>query len=99
MSLAKPRLYVLVAVLLLAALVTLTLARVAAADLSGGYTIAWHSVDGGGGTSTGGAYTLDGSVGQPDAGRQSGGAYSVAGGFWAGLAAAVYNLFVPLVTR
>lgn len=51
---------------------------------SGGYTIDWFTVDGGGGalSSTDGLYTLNGSVGQPDAGALSGGAYSLAGGFW-----------------
>src|SRR5690349_16385725 len=93
---AKPRTYILIALLLLAALLALALPRVVAADPSGGYTLEWHTVDGGGGTSTGGGYVLDGSIGQPDAGRQSGGAYSLAGGFWAGVVAAVYQLFVPL---
>ena len=46
------------------------------------YSIDWYTVDGGGGTSTGGAYSLSGTVGQPDAGLMSGGAYSLAGGFW-----------------
>jgi hypothetical protein len=99
MTPAKPRTYALVTLLLVAGLLALPLARVVAADPGGGYTVSWHTVDGGGGTSTGGPYTLDGSIGQPDAGRQSGGAYTLAGGFWAGLAAAVYNLFLPLVVR
>jgi hypothetical protein len=44
----------------------------------------WWTVDGGGGTSTGAAYTLKGSIGQPDAGTMAGGRYAVSGGFWAG---------------
>jgi hypothetical protein len=48
------------------------------------YSIAWSKVAGGGGTCTGGVYTVRGTVGQPDAsGAVSGGQYSVAGGFWA----------------
>jgi hypothetical protein len=45
--------------------------------------IDWHTVDGGGYTfSTGGAFSLGGTIGQPDAGAMSGGAYSLTGGFW-----------------
>ena len=32
--------------------------------------------------SSGGAYELSGTVGQPDAGRHSGGNFAVTGGFW-----------------
>lgn len=53
------------------------------------YSLDWFSIDGGGGTSTGGPYGLDGTIGQPDAGFMSGGAYSLAGGFWAVTSAAV----------
>jgi hypothetical protein len=31
------------------------------------YSIDWSTIDGGGGTSTGGVYSLSGSIGQPDA--------------------------------
>lgn len=51
------------------------------------YSIDWFSIDGGGGTSSGGGYVLSGTVGQPDAGRMSGGSYSLEGGFWSILAA------------
>lgn len=46
------------------------------------YAIDWHTVDGGGGTSTGGVYSVSGTVGQPDAGTMSGASYSLTGGFW-----------------
>jgi hypothetical protein len=46
------------------------------------YSIDWSTVDGGGGTSTGGVYSVSGTIGQPDAGAMSGGNYSLAGGFW-----------------
>ncbi len=46
------------------------------------YSIDWHTVDGGGGTSTGGVYTVTGTIGQPDAGTMSGGTYTLSGGFW-----------------
>jgi hypothetical protein len=48
------------------------------------YAIDWHAIDGGGGTSTGGGYSLSGTIGQPDAGGpMTGGQYAITGGFWA----------------
>jgi hypothetical protein len=47
-----------------------------------GYDGNWYTVDGGGGTSTGGTYSLSGTVGQPDAGTLGGGSYALTGGFW-----------------
>jgi len=47
------------------------------------YSIDWHKIAGGGGTSTGAVYQVSGAIGQPDAGvAMSGGNYSVTGGFW-----------------
>ena len=46
------------------------------------FAIDWFTIDGGGGTSSGGAYSLSGTIGQPDAGRMSGGGYTLEGGFW-----------------
>jgi len=48
------------------------------------YSIDWYKVSGGGGTSTGGVYTVSGTIGQPDAsGAMSGGHDMVTGGYWA----------------
>jgi hypothetical protein len=48
------------------------------------YTINWHKIAGGGGTSTGGVYSVSGTIGQHDAGGPlTGGNFSLAGGFWA----------------
>jgi len=49
------------------------------------YSIDWFTIDGGGGTSSGGAYTLSGTIGQPDAGHMSGGNFTLDGGFWGGV--------------
>ncbi|MCE7972923.1 MAG: hypothetical protein DYG92_01170 [Leptolyngbya sp. PLA1] len=49
-------------------------------------TIDWYTIDGGGGTSTGGTYSLSGTIGQPDAGVMTGGTYTLSGGFWVGAA-------------
>ncbi len=46
------------------------------------YSIDWYKVAGGGGTSTGGVYSVSGTIGQPDAGAMTGGNYSLTGGFW-----------------
>ena len=61
-----------------------------------GYTIDWCTIDGGGGTSTGGVYvySVSGTIGQPDAGKMSGGGFSVDGGFW-GLVAAIQSPGAP----
>jgi hypothetical protein len=58
------------------------------AEASLGFDLSWHTIDGGGGTSTGGGFTLSGTIGQPDAGAMSGGDFALVGGFWAGGAAA-----------
>jgi hypothetical protein len=48
------------------------------------YSIPWSTIDGGGGTSTGGVYAVSGTIGQPDAGGPlTNGQYSVTGGYWA----------------
>ena len=46
------------------------------------FSIDWFTIGGGGGTSTGGVYSVSGTIGQPDAGAMSGGSYSLIGGFW-----------------
>ena len=48
------------------------------------YAIHWSTIDGGGGTSTNGQYSLSGTPAQHDAGGpMTNGQYSVTGGFWA----------------
>ncbi|MDB6110871.1 MAG: hypothetical protein JWR69_2621 [Pedosphaera sp.] len=49
------------------------------------YNMDWFTVDGGGGTSIGGAFSISGTIGQPDAGVLSGGGFTVEGGFWSGI--------------
>jgi hypothetical protein len=46
------------------------------------YALDWWTFDGGGGNSSGGIYSMSGTIGQPDAGVSSGGNYSLSGGFW-----------------
>ena len=45
------------------------------------YSIDWHTIGGGGGTSTGGGYLMNGVLGQLDAAMISGGGYTLEGGF------------------
>ena len=61
------------------------------------FSLNWSTVDGGGGTSTGGVYTVSGTIGQPDAGTMSGGTYALSGGLW-GLIAAVQEPGAPLLS-
>ena len=71
----------------------------ALAQSSGDYDLTWSTVDGGGWTfSTGGAYSLGGTAGQPDAGALTGGEYALVGGFWVG-GAVPYRLYLPLIVR
>jgi len=52
------------------------------------FSLDWSTIDGGGGTSTGGVYYVTGTIGQPDASNaMSGGNYSLTGGFWSIIAA------------
>ncbi len=82
--------------LLLLALGSLALAQ------SGTPQIAWWTVDGGGGTSSGGIYAISGTAGQPEAGGfSSDGGYTVIGGFWGAASppAAEGDVFLPVIRR
>ncbi len=69
------------------------------AQSGGDYNLEWNTVDGGGYTfSSGGDYSLGGTIGQPDAGAMSGGDYVLLGGFWGG-GTVRYTLYLPLVLR
>jgi hypothetical protein len=60
------------------------------------YSIDWFTIDGGGGTSAGGVYSVSGTIGQPDAGHLAGGNFTIDGGFW-GIIAAVQLPGSPLL--
>jgi len=65
------------------------------------YSINWHTIAGGGGTSTGtvgtNTYSLSGTIGQPATATMSGGNYSLTGGFWS-LIAAVQTPGSPILS-
>jgi hypothetical protein len=59
----------------------------ALAQTGGGYSLTWSTIDSGGGSSAGGAISISGTIGQPDAGPVlNGGPFSLLGGFWSGFA-------------
>ena len=63
----------------------------------GGYDLSWWTVDGGGNESTGGGYTIVGTIGQVDAGRMTGDGFILYGGFWHGGGGS--QVYLPLVVR
>ncbi len=67
------------------------------------YDLSWYTIDGGGGSSSGSGYSLDGTIGQPETGAMRGGSYSVVGGFWGGgvivSATSSHLVYLPLLLR
>ena len=61
------------------------------------YSIDWFTINGGGGTSTGGVYSVSGTIGQPDAVKTSGGNYTIESGFWS-LLSVVHTPGAPLLS-
>ena len=93
-------LVVAMAALLLLGPLSLGLGRPALAQSGAGYDLTWSTVDGGGEMfSTGGGYSLGGTIGQPDAGLLVGGSYSLGGGFWGGAQVVGYTVYLPMVVR
>ena len=65
---------------------TILITAISFAQSSGGdFEITKSTIDNGGGTSSGGNFSLTGTIGQHDANRQisTGGGFALAGGFWA----------------
>jgi hypothetical protein len=58
------------------------------------FELDWHTLDGGGGVSSGGTFTLVATIGQPDAGRSQGGTFALESGFW-GAAIAIQQPGAP----
>lgn len=51
---------------------------------SGSFNITWSQIASGGGESSGGDFSMSGTIGQATAGEMSGGEFSASGGFWPG---------------
>lgn len=87
-------------VLLLVAVGVLLGVSATFAQTGGGFDLTWNTMDGGGGTSAGGNFSLTGTSGQPDAGvLMSGGSYALVGGFWGGMGLFSPQMYLPLVLR
>jgi len=89
---------IVVFVLLILSAILVTRIPPASAQTGGGYDLTWNSIDGGGATfSTGGMYSLGGTIGQADAGTLSGGSYTLNGGFWVDFLG--IKIYLPLILR
>ncbi|MFB0537256.1 MAG: hypothetical protein ACETWR_20020 [Anaerolineae bacterium] len=92
-------------VVLLALTTLLLLTSVALAQTGGPYDLSWSTIDGGEATfSSGGDYSLGGTIGQPDAGLLTGGDYALVGGFWGGGASGgsspgSQKVYLPVIMR
>ncbi|MBN2383367.1 hypothetical protein JXQ70_10830 [bacterium] len=66
------------------------------AQTGGTYDLSWHTTDSGGGTWTGGTYSISGTIGQLDTGEvMNGSGYELRGGFWiSSSSAVVLEIFV-----
>ncbi len=69
----------------------------------GDYTIAWHTTQVGGGISTGGEFSVVGTVGQADTAQVQGGDFAVNGGYWNEHSETNVplpnSIFLPLISR
>ena len=66
-------------------ILSILVALVALAASAQNYSVDWYKISGGGGTSSGGNFSVSGTIGQPDASANSalsGGNFSLTGGFW-----------------
>ncbi len=81
--------------------ISLLLSTIALASTAQSHAISWWTIDGGGATrSTGGGYSLGGTIGQLDAGAMSGGEFMLAGGFWqSGVTGTQHCIYLPVVLR
>jgi hypothetical protein len=87
-------------VLIAMVLVLLFLAAGLAYAQATDYTLPWWTTNGGGGNSTGGNYSLTGTIAQPDVGAMAGGNYRMEGGFWGGgLSGGTQVVYLPLIRR
>jgi hypothetical protein len=69
------------------------------AQSGGGYDLTWNTIDNGGGVNNNSGYTLDGTLGQPEAGQAlSSAGYTLTGGFWFS-AGVQQRIYLPLVLK
>ena len=89
-----------------AALLLLTVFAPAVLAQSGGpHGLTWTVIAGGGGTMSGGTFSVIGTIGQPEAGPAAGGGdYSLTGGVWGGAGAVTpptggKRVYLPVVIK
>ncbi len=78
-------------------IIALTISNLAptAAQSGGAFSITKSVIAGGGGSSAGGTFVVDGTIGQPIAGTSSsGGSFTAIGGFWNAAPPAVINVII-----
>ncbi len=68
----------------------MTFSYAAGTDDPQSFTIPWYTIDGGGGSSEGGQFSVSGTIGQPDTGVMIGGAFEITGGYWS------QPIFIPI---
>jgi hypothetical protein len=88
-------------IMLSIAILILALATTAVAQVIG-YDLMWWTADSGGGSSTGGGYSISGTIGQLDPGNLSSGEYTLAGGFWSASVSAetpLQSVYLPVVGK
>jgi hypothetical protein len=69
----------------------------ATAQVGGDYDLTWNTIDSGGGTSSGGEYSISGTIGQAEAAAlpAAGGNFVLIGGFWSGMALPACTEYAP----
>jgi hypothetical protein len=89
------------AALSLLLLVGLALAGIAWAGSSNGTSVDWSVLSGSGAPadSSSGTVSLNGSLGQTAIGASSGSGATLGAGFWYGLGAGVYEVYLPVTLR
>ena len=70
---------------------TLMVLALAPSAFAQDFAINWHTIDGGGGFSSGGGFGLAGTIAQPDAGALTGGDFKLVGGFGSATAPAIQD--------
>ena len=77
----------------------LAMAGIAWAGSSDGTTLDWSVLGGAGAPASGGAVTLNGTLGQTAIGASTGTGATLGAGFWYGLGEGAYEIYLPVTLR
>ena len=86
-------------ILLAILLAGLAVAGAVWAGSSDGTTLDWSVLSGGGAPASGGAVTLNGTLGQTAIGASTGTGATLGAGFWYGLGEGAYEIYLPVTLR